>query len=138
MYLELVIYVMRQPYDDLFKKLSNTEPELYDWVNIQRQLHAEGQLSTVKVDLLNKINFTWKKRKGRTNIAEKMIPRLIEFQRRNRRWLPTSSEDEDLIRWLRNQYTFYKRKTINHVVLSKLNEAGFYFDKVFSPYILLW
>jgi len=99
--------------------------ELRSWVNTQRNYHKNKNLSEDRINLLNKIGFTWSVKKD-WHIS---YNNLVAFKKKHRHCdVPRDNKElKELITWMDNQRTYYKNKhrKLSDDKINLLNKIGF-------------
>ena len=100
--------------------------ELGRWVKDQRTFKKQGKLSKERIDLLDKIGFTWKVRSN-DDFWNKMCKDLIAYKEANGhcKVSMTNTTNLQLARWVDRQRRAKKEGKISDQRIQQLNEIGF-------------
>ncbi len=102
---------------------SRIDKKLAYWINRQRILYKNGNLSEEKINLLNAIDFEWEPQELCWN---KMYKRLEKFHKKfGHSRVPEGYKDKELAKWVKNQRNLYKKDVLPQERIEALNSLGF-------------
>ena len=102
-------------------------PRLGQWVNVQRQAYKNNKLSQERMDLLEKLNFSWDRAEGKW---EEMYQQLKEYYNQyqdcdiNERY----PENYSLWIWINKQRRDYKNNKLSQEKIGLLEKINFSWD----------
>jgi hypothetical protein len=92
---------------------------------VQRKQYQNNELSSKRIEILNKINFVWD---PQSQHWLDMYNRLLDYKKQNNNSTLVSrsyTKDPELGLWLHTQRRAYKRKTLSDERIQYLNSIDF-------------
>jgi superfamily II DNA or RNA helicase len=121
MYQELCDF--QKKYGHCIIKHGYENKRLVTWVQQQRILYANENLSKDRYEELNKIGFIWNTFE---ELWEKRFNELLDFHNKNANCdVPVDYENYSLFRWIGTQRTLYKKNQLTQDRIHRLNQLGF-------------
>ena len=104
-------------------------PSLANWVAIQRSCYKKKTLKQQRIDLLNKLNFTWSINGGEDSWNQQ-FQELINYNEKNGHTnVPSTCKEYPLLSlWVRAQRQCFKQNKLEQKKIDRLNSVGFQFE----------
>jgi len=126
-YNELTNFFNQKGHSDVPGRYKENKP-LAQWVLVQRREMKNGELEPFKIELLNKLNFSW-------SIENKGFPpndeawnkkyNLLEKYKSQFQTTVVPQSNKELGRWVNDQRLKFKRGKLSQSKIDKLNKIGF-------------
>jgi len=106
---------------------------LSKWVKTQRKYYSENKLSPQRIELLNKIELSWKRKNRGT--WEDMFERFLSYKDEHGHIEAAKifMDDKKLAHWISIQKTLRRKRELNETRTIKLNNIGFDWGVSKSP-----
>lgn len=99
---------------------------LCSWVLSQRSKFKNGMLSQERINLLNKLDFSWAPKDEAFISNYEKLKKFYEIHKHSN--VPKNYSDKSLATWVKTRRTAYKKNTLSPEVIELLNKLDFVWD----------